>query len=292
MKRCLKRCLKAGLIVLWCFSVSVLATDGGLAANKADVEFTSLINGDNHMDIIISSGGSKGCSAGQYWDIRVGGCTGAVQLRSVSTSRACSCSCPGAGSCTSSQSGSYPVFGWRLPTAGNELISHNGATTWNSCVMVSNSCLDDSPSTPGTPPPPGTTFILTAFICNSAHADWGAGPLNASDKVKIIATYRQFNYGSRCPELDGYLYWQNEWLGWANAYQAENPGKSLDYALLATWVNPTQQTMNKAATQNNENSSSYAVVLNGICADYALRKYGIKVNASYIKDSGSSCIVN
>lgn len=297
MKRCVKRYLNVGLVGLCLLSLSLWAADKGEVVNKADIEFTSLINGDNHMDIVISSGSGGGCSSGQYWDIGVGRCTTAVTLRTESTSRSCSCSCPEAGSCTSSQSGTYPVFGWRLPTAGNELISGYGATSWGSCQMVSNACVAGDTSPPGgggdgTPPAPGTTFIIDAFICNSGHADWGSGPLGADDKSSIISTYRQFNYGSRCPELGGYVYWQSSWLGWANEYQTSNPGTSLDLALARTWLYPTKQAMNQAAVENNESSASYASVLNQMCADYALRKYGMVVNATYINFSGSSCIVN
>lgn len=69
MKRCLLRCLKAGLIGLWFLSSSSWAASEGIAGvSKADIEFTSVINGDNHMDIVIGSGNGavQGCLPGQY----------------------------------------------------------------------------------------------------------------------------------------------------------------------------------------------------------------------------------
>ncbi len=279
--------------VLCAAEVVMSADNSGLGANKADIGFISTINGDNHMDIVINPGG-QGCTAGKLWDINVGGCTSAITLRTVSTSRSCSCSCPEAGSCTSSQSGSYPVYGWRLPPSGTEQISSYGSTSWGSCQMVTNACTAATPPPSGgggTPPPSGTTFIVDAFICSSAHPQFSSGPLGTTEKNQIISAYRSFNYGSRCPEQAGYVYWQNSWLGWANDWLAKNPSASMDVALAFTKPT-TMESMNSAATQNGEGSSSYAAVLNGLCSSYATTKYGVQTNAIYINYSGSSCIVN
>lgn len=280
--------------LLFAAQPAVTVDPNSIGANKADINFISTINGDNHMDIVINPGGS-GCPAGQFWDVNVGGCTSAITLRTVSTSQACSCTCPEAGSCTASQSGTYPVYGWRIPPSGAEQVSGNGPVSWGSCQMVTNACT--AATTPpsggnGTPPPSGTTFIVDAFICNSGHPQYSSGPLGDSQKGQIISAYRSFNYGSRCPEQAGYVYWQQQWLGWANDWISKNPGSSLDLALAKTWASPTQSSMNSAAAQNGENNPSYISVLNGICSDYTYQKYGVRVSASYINFSGSSCIVN
>lgn len=267
-----------------------------LNENTADIPLTGDLK---NMNVVVNPGGT-GCPAGQYWDIGRGRCTTEVQLRTVNVSESCSCSCPSGttGSCTMRHDGSYPVFGWRLPTAGNELISRYGSTSWGACYSTSNNCVanpdggGDTGGGGGTAPPPGTSFIIDAFICNSGHPDYNSGPLGASDKGKIIATYRQFNYGQRCPELSGFVYWQNSWLNWANEYMAKFPGTSMAIALASTWVTPTQSAMNQAATENGERDSSYAGVLNAACSAYALRKYGVSVSATYLLGTGSSCIVN
>lgn len=262
-----------------------------LGENKADINFISTINGDNHMDIVINPGG-QGCPAGQFWDINVGGCTAAITLRTVSTSRACTCTCPEAGSCTSSQSGTYPVYGWRTPPSGAEQVSGNGATTWGSCTMVTNACVAGDNSGGGTPPPSGTVFYVDAFICDSSHPQYSSGPLSATYKNQIISAYRGFNpYTMRCPEQSGYVYWQSNWLSWANTWLESNPGMSLDVALASQKLT-LLSTMNTAAGENGENTPGYSAVLDQLCSSYATSKYGVSVSASYINYSGSTCIVN
>jgi hypothetical protein len=116
--------------------------------------------------------------------------------------------------------------------------------------------------------------------------------LSTTNKNSIIGTYRNFNYGGRCPEASGYVFWQQSWLGWAQSYQDDHPGTSLDLALAATWAYPTQDAMNRAAKQNGEDLPSYASVLNAACSDYASTKFGVKVSATYLINTGSTCIVN
>lgn len=261
-----------------------------LDKNKADINLNTDLT---RMNIVIgSTSSSTGCPAGQNWDINRGGCTSAVSLRNVSTSRACSCTCPQSGSCTSAQSGSYVVYGWRLPTDGRELISHNSATSWGSCSIISNACTEDTETGAGTPPPRGTTYIVEAFICNASHPQYNSGPLGSADKGRIISTYRSFNKGARCPEQGGFVYWQNQWLGWAREYQQETPEMSIADALVKAWTSKTQPTMRQAAKENGEDQDSYISVLNALCSSYGSQRFGIPVSATYINLSGSSCIVN
>lgn len=292
------RCWKALLIISVAWSCVLFGADANVAVdgnklstNTADIGLVSTINGDNHMDIVINPGG-HGCTAGQWWDIGVGRCTSAVTLRTETTSRSCTCTCPEEGTCTSSQTGTYPVFGWRLPTAGNELISGYGATTWNACQVVTNACVGGTAPPGGEKPPPGTLFYFDAFICNSSHPQYSSGPLSAANKNSIISTYIGFNYGGRCPEAAGYVYWQSEWLRWAQSYQNDNPGTSLDVAMAKTWAFPTQDSMLRAADKNGESSPSYASVLNAECSRYGSAKYGVSITATYIINSGATCIVN
>lgn len=267
---------------------ALMQSSYALEANTADIRMVGTINGDNVMRMVVENG--KGCAAGQLWDIGTGGCTPPVLLRSESTSQACSCSCPEAGSCTAQQTGTYPVYGWRTPPSGEEVVSGYGSTSWGSCQMVTNSCRANPPP-PGPPPPTsGQRFTVDAFICGSGHPSYGSGPLGSGEKNQIIGTYRQFNYGQRCPEEGGYVYWQSNWSDLADRYQQQT-GASRSLALSFTW-SQIRDSMNTAAQQNGESSPSYASTLNRMCTDYARSYYGTNVSASYISGSGSSCSVN
>jgi hypothetical protein len=112
--------LKAGLIGLLCAPLALWAADSTQV--KAE--------------------GTDGCTAGQSWDVIVGGCTAPIKLRSVPTSRVSNCSCGEGktGSCTASQNGSYDVFGWRLSTDGREQISSSNPVTWGPVHVITSSC--------------------------------------------------------------------------------------------------------------------------------------------------------
>ncbi|MBD8681261.1 hypothetical protein [Pseudomonas sp. CFBP 13719] len=244
----------------------------------------------SNMNVAVNPGGS-GCASGQMWDIVVGRCTSPLQLRTVSTSRSCSCSCSGSGYCTSQQSGTYLVFGWRLPPAGSEQVSSTGSTSWGSCVEVTNACVKD-PIAPGTGSGTvGEQFYVTIFICNSSNPSYYSGPLSASYKEILIQMYRSFNpVLLRCPDYGGYLNWQNFWVGLANQYQAASPGTSLDDALLATW-STTAATIRQAAAINGEEKPSYQTNLNVFCTDFATSAYGRPINAVYVAGSGDKCLI-
>lgn len=289
MKRCIKRCLRAGLIVCGLWSGLVFALD----ANKADIGFVTTINGNNVMHGTINSGG-KGCSAGQYWDIVVGGCTSPVNLRTESTSRGCDCSCPGAGSCSASQSGTYPVFGWRIPTSGAEQISHYGETSWGACSMTSNQCEavvpPAGPGGDGSTPSAGTVWQVTIYICDSSNVNWYSGVANLSDaqKSRFVQTYRNFNVGSRCPESFGYTGWQGTWNLWANQLE-ESQGYSHEDALEQTWPRLRAAMIDAAAT-NKENTPEFQQVMNDSCTSYARSLYGSStLTAIYVMGSGDKC---
>ena len=278
--------------LLFAAQPAVTVDPNSLGANKADINFISTINGDNHMDIVINPGGS-GCSAGQFWDVNVGGCTSPVTLRTESTSRACSCTCPQKGSCTSSQSGTYPVYGWRLPPSGSEQISSYGATSWGACQMVTNACESDTTAPPGggNPPPPGTTLYVTAFICNSSNPSYGSGVLSSSGKDTIIGVYRGFNYGSRCPESGGYTFWQSTWDSLAKNYQQSNGG-SYESAL-DTVQSELESQMRASAKTNQENDPAVnGPRLNAACTQVAQARYGGSVTATYLLNTGDTCVIN
>lgn len=264
-----------------------------LGPDTADVHFSKY---SNPINITVSQGGSTGCPAGQNWDIVVGRCTPAVGIKTLSTSQSCSCSCPSGstGSCTASQSGSYVVYGWRLPTSGTQLVSYNGPVSWGSCSETSNSCVADGGTGPtGPAPPSGTSFTVEAFICNSSHPSYNSGPLDTASKNFIISTYRKFNSGSRCAELRGYVFWQSSWSNWATEYQGANPGATFAMALAATKLFPTSDAMNRAAAENGENNPAInGPILNSFCSSYASQKYGVPLTATYVNDSGSTCVVN
>lgn len=297
MKSFFKRCLIAGLIVCGVMAGPVFALD----ANKADIEFTSLINGDNHMDVVISAGNGppQGCSAGQYWDIVVGGCTSAVNLRSESTSRACSCTCPGAGSCSSSQAGTYQVFGWRIPTSGTERISHYGPTSWGPCSMVSNQCEAVVPpdsggggNSGGDTASVGDTYKITAMICSGAEPDYYTAPSDTPVAIRdqIINQYRSWA-GGRCPEASGYINWVSYVNNYAYQYWAPNPGVPDLATYRRAYNEATMPAIDAGANQTGEKTAAGISAANHLCQLEANRKFGSTAQAVYQLGSGNVCVV-
>lgn len=260
-----------------------------LEKNRADIHLNSDLE---RINIVVgSSSPTAGCPAGQYWDIGQGRCTAEVLLRTVNVSESCSCSCPSgsAGSCTSSRDGSYGVYGWRLPTSGQERISYNGATNWGSCYATSNSCRVEQPTSP-TAPTPGTSWQVTIYICDASSPSWNTGVANLSEaqKARFVNTYRDFNIGKRCPEAFGYTGWQATWNLWANQY-AQDQSVPYEVALEATWLR-LQRAMIQAALTNKENTVEFLNIMNANCTELARSSYGNNsLNAVYLIGSGNQC---
>lgn len=263
----------------------------GLEQNRADIRLDSDLR---QMNVIVGSPSSvSGCAAGQYWDIGQGRCTAEVLLRTVNVSESCSCSCPSgtSGSCSSTRSGSYGVFGWRLPTSGQERISYNGPTSWGACSVIANNCQAEVPTDSGTGPvSPGTVWQVTIYICNASSPAWNTGVanLNDSQKSRFVQTYRNFNIGARCPESFGYTGWQATWNLWANEI-VEQLGISYENALEFTWTR-LRSAMIEAAEINGENTPGFQSVMDSRCTDYARSTYGNpSLNAVYVMFSGDRC---
>lgn len=275
------------LLLLVLSSAFLPAVAAELNANTATIILDSNVK---NIDVKVNDGG-QGCSAGQMWDIVLGRCTSAVSLRSVSTSRACTCTCPQGGSCTSSQSGSYQVMGWRLPPNGAEQVSYNSSTSWGSCVQVTNACIT-GPIQPGTGSgTSGEVFYYVAFVCNSNNSAYWSGVLyNTQYKDMIIAAYRSFNSTTRrCPEVNGFTYWQTSWRDSAYIYMGKNPGTSFEKAMAETWTYPTLYSMQEGAAKNGESLPSNQYVLNQWCTDEASSAYGRYTPAVYQTGSGDLC---
>lgn len=299
--------LKAGLIGLLCVPLALWAADSPrvsvdqspIGANKADIHFDSVINGDNHMDIVITSGSGQGCSAGQFWDIRVGGCTSALKLRSESTSRACDCSCGAGttGSCSASQSGTYDVFGWKLPTDGRELISYNSPTSWGACQLTANNCVAAPPPDSGGGGGSGTasvgdTYKITAMICSGAESDYYTAPSDTPVSIRnmIINQYRGWE-GGRCPEASGYI----NWVGYVNRYAydmwAPNPGVPDADTYLLAYQQATRPAIEAGADQTGEKTQAGIDAANHLCQLEANNRFGPTAQAQYQLNSGNICVV-
>lgn len=305
MKRCLQRCLKAGLIgmmfiptLLWASDRPRVTVDQSpIGANNADIRFNSVINGDNHMDIVISSGSPPGCTAGKNWDIRVGGCTSAIKLRSESTSRSCDCSCPGAGSCSASQSGTYDVFGWKLPTDGRELVSYNGATSWGACSVTSNNCEavtppDNGGGGGGGSAPVGTRYNITAMICDGGSPDYYTAPSDTPISIRnqIISQYRGW-VGGRCPEASGYINWVGYVNSYAYQYWAPNPGVPDGLTYQRAYDQATRPAIDAGANASGEKTPAGIAAANHLCQLAANAKFGPTAQAEYVLNSGNQCVV-
>jgi hypothetical protein len=304
MKRCFQRLLRSvviGLVLvpslLWAAATPTMTVDQSpIGANKADIHFESLINGDNHMDIIISSGSPPGCSGGQYWDIGVGGCTSAIKLRTESTSQACSCDCsPGTGSCSASQSGTYDVFGWRLPTDGHELISYNGPTSWGACSVTSSSCAaappPDSGGGGGTASV-GDTYKITAMICSGAESDYYTAPSDTPVAIRdrIISQYRGWE-GGRCPEASGYINWVGYVNKYAYQYWAPRPGVPDAETYLDAYITATKPAIEAGADQTGEKTQAGIDAANHLCQLEANNRFGPTAQAQYQLNTGNICVV-
>jgi len=280
-----KRC-KAMLLSLLLLPGVTHAVD----ANHADILLSTDLN---HMNVIVNPGGS-GCPSGQYWDIGQGGCTTEVILRTVSVTQSCACDCgSGAtGSCSSQQNGSYQVFGWRLPTAGNELVSYNGPTSWGGCYTTSSSCaaIPADPGTGGGGPPGqpavGGNLYITGMICSSSDAGYGYLPeVDSTYREQLIALYRSWGSGGRCPETSGYQNWLRFLV--TNAAAAG----STPFAYATAWVNTVKPTVDASATANGEKGPGGLIGANSICNDEAVRQLGGTAHAEYVVGSGNICLI-
>lgn len=261
-----------------------------LGPDTADVHFSKY---SNPINITVSQGGSKGCPAGQHWDINVGGCTTAVTLRKESTSRSCGCTCPGSGSCTSSQSGTYPVYGWRIPTAGKELISGYGSTSWGACQMVTNSCQTDGGDSGGGGGggslSPGQQLLVKILVCGPGDLNYGSGPLDSSWKSTIISSYRSFNIGSRCPEPGGFITWQRQIISDAAWMYPDLSKTDPATAYAKAWAEWTRPLMFQIAFDNGENTPAYLSKLDSWCTT-KIKTINPALSGRYINGSGNTCI--
>lgn len=298
--------LKAGLVGLLCVPLMLWAAESPrmtaetrLGANKADIELISTINGNNVMHATISSG-TGGCTAGQFWDVVVGGCTVPLKLRSVPTSQACNCSCGAGttGSCTASQNGSYDVFGWRLPTDGREQVSSYSPTTWGPCQLVTDSCKAEVPP----PPPPadnsggtasvGDTYKIKAMICGGAEQDYYTAPSDTPVAVRdmIISQYRGW-VGQRCPEASGYKNWVNYVNTYAYQDWAPRPGVPDVATYITAYRKYTYDAIDAGANITGEKTSAGLAAANHLCQLEANNRFGPTAQAVYVDGSGNQCIV-
>lgn len=283
-------------IITCCFFLllGLQASAESLDPNKASIKF-ELYN--KPMNVTISQGGSTGCVGTDKWDIGVGGCTAAVFLRNEVSSQSCGCTCPQLGSCTASQTITTPVYGWRLPTAGNELVSHRGPPSYGSCSQTSNSCVAAPP--PPTPTPPsggsvsvGTTYKISAMICDSSDPNYSTPPANTPVSIRnlIINQYRGW-MGGRCPEASGYI----NWVGYVNSYAwqywSPRPGVPDDATYTQAYRVATEPAIDAGANASGEKGPAGISAANYHCQVAANQRYGSTAQAQYVMNSGNSCIV-
>lgn len=128
----------------------------------------------------------------------------------------------------------------------------------------------------GARPPAGSTEVVTLrneLICNSSNPNYSAGIADNTTKNRIITTYKNLNYLGRCPELDGYKYWQ-----------ADHVNKNEK-----DWVKT------ELAIKGGNNSGTIADsinIANSLCAS-AAKKYVSHsfVSAVYVNGTGNQCRV-
>lgn len=186
-------------------------------------------------------------------------------------------------------------------TVGNSTPGYSGSATfmcqdydlYSQWTYISGSCVEDPPPPPPAPSNPdpgggspvsGTRIYVQAFICSSSNASYYQGPATVSGywRNKIIANYQDFNIGDRCPELGGYIFWQQQLLS-----RAETLG-SWDAAWESIKIN-----MDGDALLNKENLPEHiTVTLRDFCTNLARGIYGPSVTASYVNHSGDQCVID
>lgn len=224
----------------------------------------------------------SGCAASQRWDVIAGRCVSAYRLKTLYTTSSCACSCAYGGSCSSQRTGSYPVYGWKVPPIGTELVSSTGSTSWGSCYKTTDYCASPPAPTPPTPPtpvrpPPGSTtqVVSGALICDSSNPLYWLGASSSVNKNKIINAYRNHRYHvGRCPEQDVLGY-----SGWTH-WQAQEQIRGIESVLIDI--------------QNSTNPLSEQIrIVNLICVEAANRAHGSGnyAKSTYINNSGNKCLV-
>jgi len=275
--------------------------------SKADVEFQTDLK-ELNFNVSPQSGHSGGCSSGQNWDINQGQCVSALKLRTETTTRSCSCSCSSGqtGSCTSRQTGTYSVMGWRIPPSGVELVSHNTTTSWGSCQRVTSTCKDAPTSPPPSSggggsgsslPASGTNFVVSAWICGKGDSGYSS-PAGIPDQFRnqLISGYRAFSAYDRCPEAAGYSYWLGQWKAAADKLIAQGVTQHMAYS--RSWhagnEGNIKARMDAGAAENGEHLSSSITQLDKTCQEEADKKYGKgRVKAVFDKaKKGATCKVS
>lgn len=274
---------------------SVFALD----QNKGDIHLDSDLN---RIDIVVGSASpSAGCPTGQYWDIGQGRCTTEVLLRTVNVSESCNCSCPSgsSGSCAASRDGSYGVYGWRIPTSGQELVSYNGPTNWGFCYSTSNACIADPPPSPpanngggGVSVPVGTVYRISAMICDGSDSGYFTSPADtpAFIRDRIIRQYRSW-VGGRCPEASGYINWVGYVNNYAYQYWSPRPGVPDAATYNMAYEVATRPAIDAGADQSGEKTYAGISAANHLCQLAANDRFGPTAQAEYVTNSGNQCIV-
>lgn len=186
-------------------------------------------------------------------------------------------------------------------TVGNSTPGYSGSATfmcqdydlYSQWTYVSGSCVEDPPPPPPAPtnppagggtPPSGTRIYVTAYICSSATNGYYSAPTGVSAywRERIIANYKDFNIGDRCPELGGYQYWLQD--------------LQTTYDRLLSWDAAwaiVKTSMDGAAKANGEDQMWHVdTVLKAYCTQYARGIYGPSVSASYVMYSGNQCSID
>lgn len=186
-------------------------------------------------------------------------------------------------------------------TVGNATPGYSGSATfmcqdydlYSQWTYISGSCVEDPPPPPPAPtnppagggtPPSGTDLYVTAYICSAANSGYYSPPSTVSDnyRQKIIANYRNFNIGRRCPELSGYIWWLND--------------MQTNFSRFGSWEAAWEDSrvrMDTAAHVNGEDKMSYVTGrMKSLCTDYARGIYGPGVTASYVMNTGNICRID
>ena len=302
------------------FLVFCLVSGSANALNpiEADIQIQSSVT---NMDVTVNPGGS-GCPGGQYWDTDEGGCRVALVKCNQNETQTLSCSCSNGGSCSAERSVTYDVMGWRTPESGLIYSSPKYASIQYGSENISNSCVssDDTPSAPsvssspysptkdctgggsgggsgggGGPAPGGIVsggqLVIKFLVCGPSDLNYGSGPLTDFWKTTIIASYRNFNIGSRCPDPPSFLFWQGQIISDATWMYPETLASNPAQAYLDVWRDWTRDLMFGIAADNGEHLPPYLDKLNSMCTQ-ELKAINPDLTGKYLNGSGNICIAD
>lgn len=297
--------LRAAALTVAALTLLPLTAHAQAALSTADIPFAGTIHSDItlHQDTV-----APPCS-GQRTEYRTlikpYGCVRVVQRTQAESAN-----------CVTGYVGeNYWI--WRITQYYVDDGTSTGRRVYNNRVQtdIVNTCRPESsppvrpPVTPSpSTPAAGTQFVIpqsiSAMVCGPSDPGYSAALptlINAQYRDQLIAYYRGFGIAGRCPEMQGYSYWLEDWF--TRASNAANgpfhaPGGNPNNLGWSAYVNAymselwdeMKRAIDASAAGNDEAGQGGVSAANGLCQRAANAAYGAgKTTAIYILKSGNQC---